>query len=65
MDSDILRHEWPYFQFQRLRLSEKIPTVEFQRKIFRRIALESCPTSERPMNCFGELPSNSPRRVVQ
>ena len=22
-------------------------------------------TSERPMNCFGELPNNSPRRVVQ
>ena len=22
-------------------------------------------TSEGPMNCFGELPNNSPRRIVQ
>ena len=22
-------------------------------------------TSERPMNCFGELPTNSPQRIVQ
>ena len=27
MDRDILRHEWPSFQFQRLGLSEKIPNV--------------------------------------
>ena len=27
MDRDILRHEWPYFQFQRLGLSEKISSV--------------------------------------
>ena len=27
MDRDILRHEWPCFQFQRLGLSEKIPSV--------------------------------------
>ena len=27
MDRDILRHEWPSFQFQRLGLTEKIPRV--------------------------------------
>ena len=27
MDRDILRHEWTYFQFQRLGLSEKIPSM--------------------------------------
>ena len=27
MDRDILRHEWPSFQFQRFGLSEKISTV--------------------------------------
>ena len=27
MDRDILRHEWPCFQFQRLGFSEKIPSV--------------------------------------
>ena len=27
MDRDILRHEWPSFQFQRFGLSEKIPSV--------------------------------------
>ena len=27
MDRDILRHEWLSFQFQRLGLSEKIPSV--------------------------------------
>ena len=27
MDRDILRHEWPCFQFQRLGLSEKILSV--------------------------------------
>ena len=27
MDRDILRHEWLCFQFQRLELSEKIPSV--------------------------------------
>ena len=27
MDRDILKHEWPSFQFQRLGLSEKIPSV--------------------------------------
>ena len=27
MDMDILRHEWPSFQFQRFGLNEKIPSV--------------------------------------
>ena len=27
MDRDILRHEWSFFQFQRLGLSEKITSV--------------------------------------
>ena len=27
MARDILRHEWPSFQFQRLGLNEKIPSV--------------------------------------
>ena len=27
MDRDIMRHKWPSFQFQRLRFSEKIPSV--------------------------------------
>ena len=27
MDKDVLRPEWPYIQFQRLRLSGKIPRV--------------------------------------
>ena len=40
---------------------------EFQMKIFRRIALKSCRTVHvgEAHDCFGELPSNSPRRVVQ
>ena len=38
------------------------------RKIFRRIALESCPTVHLgggPMTVFWRIPSNSPQRVVQ
>ena len=31
MDRDILRHEWPCFQFQRLGLSEKITSVVVNR----------------------------------
>ena len=27
MDEDILRPEWPCFQFQRLRVSDEIPRV--------------------------------------
>ena len=27
MDRDSLRHEWPSFQFQKLGLSKKIPSV--------------------------------------
>ena len=40
---------------------------KFYRKIVRRIALESCPTVHVggcPMDYFGELSNNSPRRVV-
>ena len=27
MDRDVLRNEWPCFQFQRLGLSKKVPSV--------------------------------------
>ena len=39
----------------------------FERKIFRRIALESRPTNtlDEDHDCFGALSSNSPLRVVQ
>ena len=45
----------------------RVVKIEFYQKIVRRIALESCPTVHVggcPMDCFGELSNNSPRRVV-
>ena len=44
----------------------KMVAKEISRKIFRRIALESCPTVHigEAHDCSGELPNNSPRRVV-
>ena len=53
-----------------MKMKEKLKTVVkgISRKIFQRIALESCPTVHlggEPLTVRKKLSSNSPRRVVQ
>ena len=46
----------------------RVVKTKLYQKVVRRIVLERCPTVHVvgcPMDCFGELSNNSPRRIVQ